>query len=524
MSEAPVDKNAVAKTVEIKIPLNEVVISLYESQDKVYPRSVSGFFTSWRWVMIWLTQIFFYGMPWLNWGHRQALLFDLEAKRFYIFNLVLYPQDLIYLTAILIISALSLFLFTAIAGRLWCGYTCPQTVYTEIFIWIERKIEGDRAARMKLDAAPMSSNKFFRKVAKQLAWISFGLWTGFTFVGYFTPIKELSSAVLSTNLGPWETFWICFYGFATYGNAGYMREQVCKYMCPYARFQSAMFDDDTLIVTYDEARGEPRGGRSRKAEVTTKTLGSCIDCSLCVQVCPTGIDIRKGLQYECIGCGACADVCDTIMDKMGYERGLIKYSTQNAITNNWSHKQMLQRILRPRVLIYAAVLVLLIVSLLASLWFRTPFRVNVVRDGVIARMTSDGMLENVYRLQIMNGTENTQHYQLTVSGLKDLEIETKSAKHKSHNNESKNKKHDKDSKDIKESKEAKEAKHTKDNVDEEDENQAIMVKPAESRWIIVDLKIPDGEAEPGSHKIQFEILALESKEIVKEMSVFLVPR
>jgi cytochrome c oxidase accessory protein FixG len=517
MSEAPVGKTTDPKATEVKIPLNEVVISLYEAQEKIYPRSVSGFFTSWRWVMIWITQIFFYGMPWLEWGHRQALLFDLEAKRFYIFNLVLYPQDLIYLTAILIISALSLFLFTAIAGRLWCGYTCPQTVYSEIFIWIERKIEGDRAARMKLDAASMSSQKILRKTAKQLVWITFALWTGFTFVGYFTPIKELATAVLGTSLGPWETFWILFYGFATYGNAGYMREQVCKYMCPYARFQSAMFDDDTLIVTYDEARGEPRGGRSRKAELNTKQLGSCIDCSLCVQVCPTGIDIRKGLQYECIGCGACADVCDTVMDKMGYERGLVKYSTQNAINNNWSHKQMLQRILRPRVLIYAAILSLLVIALLTSLWLRTPFRVDVVRDrGVMARLTDDGMLENVYRLQIMNGTEETQHYQLNVSGLKGLEIETEPAK----NDKTK---HDKDGEDRKHSKDGEDGednKHSKEN----DHLKTIMVKPAEARWLIVDLKIPDGSVESGSHKIKFEIQAVESKETVTEKSIFLVPR
>ncbi len=239
------EANASTSPAEKKIPLNEVVISLYEAQDKVYPRSVSGFFTKWRWVMIWLTQLFFYGVPWLDWGHRQALLFDLEAKRFYIFKLVLYPQDLIYLTAILIISALSLFLFTAIAGRLWCGYTCPQTVYTEIFIWIERKIEGDRATRMKLDAADMSSEKLARKGAKHFVWIVFALWTGFTFVGYFTPIRDLMSEFTRLDFGPWETFWVCFYGFATYGNAGFMREQVCKYMCPYARFQSAMFDDDT---------------------------------------------------------------------------------------------------------------------------------------------------------------------------------------------------------------------------------------------------------------------------------------
>lgn len=510
MNKAPNGKN------EVTIPLNEVVISLYESQEKIYPRSVSGFFTQWRWVMIWLTQLFFYGVPWLEWGNRQALLFDLETKRFYIFKLVLYPQDLIYLTAILIISALSLFLFTAIAGRLWCGYTCPQTVYTEIFLWIERKIEGDRAARMKLDATGMSSKKFSRKVAKHFVWITFALWTGFTFVGYFTPIRELAHAAVSMSLSPWETFWVCFYGFATYGNAGFMREQVCKYMCPYARFQSAMFDDDTLIVTYDEARGEPRGGRSRKAEVNTKTLGSCIDCSLCVQVCPTGIDIRDGLQYECIGCGACADVCDTVMDKMGYERGLVKYSTQNALTNNWTHRQMFRRILRPRVLIYSAVLLLLIAGLLASLWYRTPFRVDVMRDSaVLGRLSDDGMLENVYRMQIMNGTEETQHYRISVTGLKGLEIDAKDTKVTQN---------DKNKTISKQSEFAENTKHANENESESESDHTLMVKPTESRWVIVALKMPDGNAEPGSHKIQFKIEAIESKEIITEKSVFLVPR
>ena len=491
MTNTP-DEKKPSKATSKKEPANEVIISLYESQDKVYPRSVSGFFTKWRWVMIWLTQLFFYGVPWLEWGQRQALLFNLESKRFYIFKLVLYPQDLIYLTAILIISALSLFLFTAIAGRLWCGYTCPQTVYTEIFIWIERKIEGDRATRMKLDAAATSPEKLARKGAKHFVWIAFALWTGFTFVGYFTPIRELWAAVMTYSLSPWETFWVCFYGFATYGNAGFMREQVCKYMCPYARFQSAMFDDDTLIVTYDEARGEPRGGRSRKADARSQQLGSCIDCNLCVQVCPTGIDIRKGLQYECIGCGACADVCDTVMDKMGYERGLVKYSTQNAIDNNWTRSQMLRRILRPRVLIYASILLLLIAALVVSLWFRTPFRVDVVRDrGVMARLSDDGKLENVYRLQIMNGTESPQHFKLNVTGIDDIEIETEAAS---------------------------------DNDDGEDDIKTILVNPTESRWVIVDLKIPDGSLDSGSHKIKFEIESIETKDVVSEKSVFLVPR
>jgi cytochrome c oxidase accessory protein FixG len=466
-------------------PTETTVINLYAAAEKIYPRSTFGFFTKWRWVMIWLTQLVFYGVPWLEWGQRQALLFDLEARRFYIFNLVLYPQDLIYLTGILIISALSLFLFTAVAGRLWCGYTCPQTVYTEIFLWIEAKIEGDRAARMKLDDAPMSANKLIKKGGKHFVWIAFALWTGFTFVGYFTPIHELGDAVASMTLGPWQTFWICFYGFATYGNAGFMREQVCKYMCPYARFQSAMFDDDTLIVTYDEKRGEPRGKASLKTDMDKSKQGACIDCSLCVQVCPTGIDIRKGLQYECIGCGACADVCDTVMDKMGYERGLVKYSTQHAINQGWNHAQMLRRILRPRVLIYTAILASIVIALFTSLALRSSFRVDVVRDrGVMARLADGGMLENVYRLQIMNATETVQHYQLSASGIDNLKVES----------------------------------------DVADANKTVTVNSAESRWIPVRLQIPDGSIKSGSHHVKFEVRSIESNEIVTEKSVFLVPR
>jgi cytochrome c oxidase accessory protein FixG len=461
------------------------IINLYAAADKIYPRSTFGFFTKWRWVMIWLTQLVFYGIPWLEWGQRQALLFDLEARRFYIFNLVLYPQDLIYLTGILIISALSLFLFTAIAGRLWCGYACPQTVYTEIFLWIEAKIEGDRAARMKLDDAPLSAKKLLKKGGKHVVWIAFALWTGFTFVGYFSPIRDLGSAVVNLGLGPWETFWIGFYGFATYGNAGFMREQVCKYMCPYARFQSAMFDDDTLIVTYDEKRGEPRGKASLKADMDKNQQGACIDCSLCVQVCPTGIDIRKGLQYECIGCGACADVCDTVMDKMGYARGLVKYSTQHAMNMGWNRAQMLRRILRPRVLIYSAILASIVVALFTSLLMRDSFRVDVVRDrGVMARLADGGMLENVYRLQIMNATETDQRYELSASGIDHLKVES----------------------------------------DVADANKTVTVNSAESRWIPVRLQIPDGSIKSGSHPVEFKVRAIESNELVAEKSVFLVPR
>ena len=380
--------------------------------------------------MVFATQLVFYGLPWLLINDRQAMLFDLVSRRFYIFNLVLYPQDLIYLTGLLVISALSLFLFTAVAGRLWCGYTCPQTVYTEIFMWVERKIEGDRIARMRLDKMPWTLNKVARKGAKQAVWIAIGLWTGFTFVGYFTPIRELSSEVLALALGPWELFWVLFYGFATYGNAGWMREQVCKYMCPYARFQSAMFDRDTLTVTYDLQRGEGRGSRPRSdtaAQYHAKGLGDCIDCGLCVQVCPTGIDIRNGLQYECISCSACIDVCDSVMDKMHYPRGLIRNSTDNGIAQGLTQAQIFKRVGRPRVLVYSAVLGVVVAGMAWSIFSRDNFKVDVQRDrGSVARMVGQGQIENVYRLQIMNATEQPQSYQIRVAGLQGAAVITAS--------------------------------------------------------------------------------------------------
>ena len=394
------------------------VIWMYEAQQKIYSRAVSGWFAGWRWALVWATQLFFYGVPWLQWNGRQAVLFDLSARRFYIGPLVLYPQDFIYLTGLLVVSAFALFLFTTVAGRLWCGFACPQTVYTEIFMWVERQIEGDRMRRMKLDAAPWGFNKLWRKSAKQVVWLAIGLWTGFTFVGYFTPIQTLWASVLTLSLGSWEWFWVLFYGFATYGNAGWLREQVCKYMCPYARFQSVMFDKDTLIISYDAQRGEPRGTRGRKTDLVAAKLGHCIDCELCVQVCPTGIDIRKGLQYECIGCAACIDVCNGVMEKMQYPKGLIRYDTKNSMQAHLSRAEVLRRMLRPRVLAYGAVLLLISGGLLTSLLNRSPFRVDLVHDrGSLARVVDDGWVENVFRLQLMNATELPQRYRLGVRGL-----------------------------------------------------------------------------------------------------------
>jgi cytochrome c oxidase accessory protein FixG len=453
---------------------------LYASEDKVYPRTVSGLFARWRWACVILTQLVFYGLPWLQWGERQAVLFDVAARRFYLFGLVLYPQDFIYLTGLLVASALALFLFTAVAGRLWCGFACPQTVYTELFLWIERHVEGERHERMKLDAAPASLEKFVKKSSKHLLWGTLAMWTGFSFVGYFTPIQELGLEFLQTRMGSWEVFWVFFYALATYGNAGFLREQVCKYMCPYARFQSAMFDADTMIVSYDTARGEPRGSRSRKADPAMLALGSCVDCNLCVQVCPTGIDIRKGLQYECISCAACVDVCDGVMDKMNYARGLIRFTTQNAMAAGLPRARILRRVLRPRVLAYTALLGALAFGLAYSLAVRAPLKVDVVRDRAsLARIVAGGRLENVYRLQVMNATEQPQRYRIAVEGLPGLSLASE---------------------------------------------EVVEVGAVESRWVAVRLQLPYAAAPAGSHAIRFEVRALSGDTHVREKSVFLVPR
>ena len=383
--------------------------SYYEAHQKVYPREVSGRFSRLRLTAAWALLGIFYLVPWLQWEGRQAVLFDLPARKFYILGLTLWPQDFIYLTWLLVIAALSLFFFTAVGGRLWCGYACPQTVWTEVFLWMEKVTEGDRGQRMKLDKAPWSLPKLRRKSAKQVLWVSFAAWTGFTFVGFFTPIRDLASAILSFGLGPWETFWTLFYGFATYGNAGYLREQVCKYMCPYARFQSAMFDRDTLIITYDAARGEPRGGRKRGVDPRSKGLGDCTDCTLCVQACPTGIDIRKGLQYECIACAACIDACDSVMDRMGYPRGLVRYATQHSLEHAPT------RLLRPRVVIYAVLLVLLTVGLVVSVALRTPVGLDAIHDrNSLYRMTESGEVENVYLLKIINKADDPRRFTVSV--------------------------------------------------------------------------------------------------------------
>ena len=452
-------------------------VAFYEKHKKIYIREVKGWWANWRWILVWLTQAVFYLAPWLTWNDRQAVLFHIVERKFYLFGLVLWPQDVFYLAVLLIVSAYALFLFTAIAGRLFCGYACPQTVYSEIFMWLENRIEGDRSARMKLDQGPLTARKIRLKTVKHALWLIISLWSGFTLVAYFTPMQELLAA-LPFGLSGWEFFWVFFYAGFMYMQAGFLREQVCKYMCPYARFQGVMFDPDTLVITYDPERGEPRG--ARKKGVSGEQLGDCVDCGLCVAVCPTGIDIRNGIQYECIGCGACIDACEPVMDKIGKPRGLIRYTTENALAQHFTKKDVLSHLARPRIVLYSAVLVLICLATAWSMATRVPLMVDVIRDrSTLSREADDGSIENVYNLKLMNTTESAQRYRLTVDGLAGIRLS---------------------------------------------EEAPIEVRSAENHEVTVVVQVPPESGKSGANPIYFNIQAeSDAKIAVREKATFLKP-
>jgi cytochrome c oxidase accessory protein FixG len=454
--------------------------SLYAKHKKVYARETSGKFNNVRWLFVLLTQLIFYVSPWLQWNGRQALLFDLAERKFYLFGLVLWPQDVIYLSVILLLSAFGLFLFTAVAGRLFCGYACPQTVYTEMFMWIENKLEGDRNARIKLDQSPMSGRKLRIKASKFFLWGVLSLWTGITFVGYFMPMRDLMHDLVTLTISGWSAFWVFFYSAFCFLQAGFMREQVCKYMCPYARFQGVMFDPDTLIVTYDAARGEARGPRRKSDDVKAKGLGDCVDCKVCVQVCPTGIDIRNGLQYECIGCGLCIDACNDIMKKMDYPPGLIRYATENSVSKQHTTQQMMKHILRPRIMLYSGILLVITAIFVYSLSTRIPLRVDVLRDrGVMSREVGDGLTENVYLLHIMNMQDTDRTYTVKAEGLEGIRM---------------------------------------------DGQDTFTVQALQNMTQPINVRVPAGEGKPGANPIHFVIVDTQNPDIRRdEKSTFIQP-
>ena len=409
-----------------QIPLHNVTpptekdgdtVDLYASREKIYTRAFTGVFRNLRMGGGVVLFLLYFGTVWLNWGAHQAVWWNLPARKFYIFGATFWPQDFILLSGILIVSAFGLFFITVFAGRVWCGYTCPQSVWTWVFMWCEKVTEGDRHQRIKLDKAPMDANKFARKCAKHGLWLLIGLVTGLTFVGYFSPIRELLADFFTGEADGWSYFWVGFFTLATYANAGWLREQVCIHMCPYARFQSVMFDKDTLIVSYDPRRGEPRGARKKDTDYKAEGLGDCIDCTMCVQVCPTGIDIRDGLQIECIGCAACVDACDSIMDKMDYPRGLISYTTEHNLSGQVTHT------LRPRLIGYGLVLLVMIGGLTAAFLTRSLVGLDVSKDRMLYRENADGRIENVYSLKVMNKDQIDHIYLLEATGLPDLKLQ-----------------------------------------------------------------------------------------------------
>lgn len=392
-------------------------IDLYQRREKIYTRKIEGFYQHIRLFSGWPLLLGYFLLPWFSWDGRQAVLFDLPARKFHILGLTLWPQDFSLLAFLLIIAAFALFTVTVFAGRVWCGYTCPQTVWTSIFMWLEQKTEGSRNQRIKLDKAPPSLKKAVKKIAKHGSWLFVAFATGFTFVGYFYPIVDLSYELATFTAGQWSLLWILFFTCATYINAGWMREQVCLYMCPYARFQSVMFDKDTLIVSYDAGRGEARGSRKHGSDYAEQGLGDCVDCELCVQVCPTGIDIRDGLQYECIGCALCVDACNSIMDKMQYPRGLVRYTSENELEGGTTHW------IRPRIVGYFALVCIMSGLFAYHLLGRVPLELSVIRDRSALFSTTDtGQIENIYTLHIVNMDSAMHEFKVSVSGIEGAQI------------------------------------------------------------------------------------------------------
>ena len=460
--------------------------SLYAAREPVFPKRVKGSFRTLKWWLLALMLGAYYLAPWIRWDRGpalpdQAILMDLANRRFFFFMIEIWPHEFYFVAGLLIMAGLGLFLFTSAAGRVWCGYACPQTVWTDLMILVERWVEGDRNARLRLHRQGWNGEKVRKRAVKWTLWLLIGLATGGAWVFYFTDAPTLARDLLTGDAHPIAYTTMAILTLTTFAFGGFFREQVCIYACPWPRIQAAMMDEDTLTIAYREWRGEPRG-KLQKGEVAERQ-GDCIDCMACVNVCPMGIDIRNGQQMACITCGLCIDACNEVMDKVGYPRGLIRYATQNGMDQGWSRAQMLRRALRPRVLVYTAILGAITLAVLGSLFLRTPLKVDVIRDrGALARMVEQGRIENVYRLQIMNATESTQRYRVTVKGLQGIALAPQP-------------------------------------------DVVVEVQPTEVRAVGVSVQIPPGAAATGSHPIEFDIRAVDQPDLgVSEPSTFIVPR
>lgn len=386
------------------------------TEARLYVRESRGRYSSRRWACIWLSQLVYFGLPWLQWDGLPALWLDIPARRLVLFGTLWWPHDMVLLPALVLAAVLALFLAATLAGRVFCGYACPHSVYGEIFMWIERRIEGKPLARLRLDQAPLAVATLRKKVAKHLAWLVFAGWTGATLAAYFTPAPLLLAAVAQGALGPWQMVCILAYAGLAYVNAGAMRARFCRFICPWGRFQSLVIGPATRVIGYAAARGEPRALRNRKHQRPAGAPGDCVDCTLCVQVCPTGIDIRRGQAFDCIGCGACADACDQVMDKRGAPRGLVGYAPAGPAPGGrarWGSGSV----------VAAALLGVTLLVLGVATSQRAPFKLALMHDRALAlRALDGGMVENVYRMHVINTERRAQRYRIVVSGLDTLAL------------------------------------------------------------------------------------------------------
>jgi cytochrome c oxidase accessory protein FixG len=399
---------------------------LYKSRVPIYPKEAQGHYRSTKWVMMAITLTIYYVTPWLRWNRgaaapNQAVLVDLAHERFYFFFIEIWPQEVYYITGLLILAAVSLFLVNALFGRLWCGYSCPQTVWTDLFIWVETKIEGDRNARMRLASAPWTASKIAKRVSKHAIWLMFAVATGGAWVFYYNDAPTLLHQLITGTASYSTYFAVAGLTFTTYTLGGLMREQVCTYMCPWPRIQAAMTDNEALSVTYRRDRGEPRG--AHKKGDSWEGRGSCIDCNQCVAVCPMGIDIRDGAQLECINCGLCIDACDDVMGKIGQPKRLIAYDTEANILRRQRGAQARYRFARPRTILYGGILLLVSAIMLVTLTFRHTLDLDVMRDrNPDYVQLADGGVRNGYTLKLMNRSRDSRTLQLGVSGIKARQV------------------------------------------------------------------------------------------------------
>jgi cytochrome c oxidase accessory protein FixG len=401
--------------------------SLYQKRIKIYPRLARGVFRRLKWIIMAATLAVYYVTPWLRWDRGpnapdQAVLIDFPGRRFYFFFIEIWPQEVYYVTGLLILAAFGLFLVTSLAGRVWCGYTCPQTVWTDLFIAVERLIQGDRASRIRLDKAPWSVKKVTRKAATHIAWVLIGAGTGGAWVFYFADAPTLARELVTFQAPAIAYMTIGVLTFTTYLLGGLAREQVCTYMCPWPRIQGGLLDEESLVITYHEDRGEPRGARKKGLEVAE--LGDCVACNQCVAVCPMGIDIRDGQQLECITCALCIDACDQVMDKVGLPRGLISYDTLANVERARAGEKPRLRLIRPRTIIYTGLIVLVSVIMLFTLITRSDLDVSILRDrNPLFVALSDGSIRNGYTVKIINKQHAFRHFTLQLEGLPDAGID-----------------------------------------------------------------------------------------------------